>query len=99
MAFIYKIVNDVNGKLYIGKTTKTIEERYNRHLQNARNKVNRYLYDAMNHYGVEHFSISLIEECVDNIVISNCTVSGISVRQKLTGLVKGYKLKNIKYGK
>ena len=38
-------------------------------------------------------------ECVDNIVISNCTVSGISVRQKLTGLVKGYKLKNIKYGK
>ena len=38
-------------------------------------------------------------ECVDNIVISNCTVSGISVRQKLTGLVKGHKLKNIRYGK
>ena len=39
------------------------------------------------------------KECVDNIVISNCNVSGISVRQKLTGLVKGYKLKNITYEK
>lgn len=37
------------------------------------------------------------KECVDNIVVSNCTVSGVSVRQKLTGLVNGYKLKNISY--
>ena len=28
MAYIYKIFNDVNDKLYIGKTSSTIEERF-----------------------------------------------------------------------
>lgn len=28
MAFIYVITNDVNGKQYVGKTNKTIEQRF-----------------------------------------------------------------------
>ena len=28
MAYIYKITNDINNKVYIGKTIKTIEERF-----------------------------------------------------------------------
>ena len=28
MAYIYKIVNDINGKIYIGKTSNTVEERF-----------------------------------------------------------------------
>lgn len=28
MGFIYKIVNDINDKVYIGQTSGTIEERY-----------------------------------------------------------------------
>lgn len=68
MAYIYKITNDINNKVYIGKTVKTIEERFNQHLKKAKDKVNRYLYDAMNCYGTEHFSISQIEECKEDIV-------------------------------
>lgn len=29
MAFIYKITNDINNKVYIGKTEKTVEQRLN----------------------------------------------------------------------
>lgn len=28
MGFIYKVTNIYNGKIYIGKTTKTVQERF-----------------------------------------------------------------------
>ena len=61
--FIYKLTNKVNGKIYVGKTEKSLADRLSRHLACAKRKVNRYLYDAMNHYEYDNFEISLIEEC------------------------------------
>ena len=63
MAFIYKITNKVNGKIYIGKTEKSIELRFKEHCREftkARSK-DRPLYRAFNKYGVENFSIELVE--------------------------------------
>ena len=63
MGYIYKITNNVNGKIYIGQTSKTVQERFNAHISKAKAHVNRYLYDAMNHYGIENFSAEEIEQC------------------------------------
>ena len=65
MSKIYKIINDINDKVYVGKTTSTIENRFKEHCadRNRREMENRPLYRAMNKHGVEHFSIHLIEEC------------------------------------
>ena len=62
MGFIYKITNTINNKIYIGQTTKTIQERFNNHIKKAKQHTNRYLYDAMNKYGYEKFIIEKIEE-------------------------------------
>lgn len=64
MAYIYKIENDINGKLYIGKTEFSIEKRFKEHCSDAFRDhcEKRPLYAAMQKYGVEHFHISLIEE-------------------------------------
>ena len=64
---VYKIQNKINGKIYIGKTEKTIDERYSKHLSNARKKINRHLYDSMNHYGYENFEVSLVENCKSSV--------------------------------
>lgn len=66
MAFIYKIINDVNEKIYIGKTSRTIEERFKEHCKDAFKESNkkRPLYSAMRYYGIEHFKIEQIEECL-----------------------------------
>mgnify|MGYP006339067933 CR=1 FL=1 len=69
MAFIYKITNDVNGKVYIGKTLRSVEKRWKEHIQDSKREhtESRPLYRAMNKYGIEHFHIETLEECVDEI--------------------------------
>ena len=64
MAYIYKITNDINGKVYIGKTNRSIKERFAEHCKNysIQNYEKRPLYAAMRKYGVEHFHIEQIEE-------------------------------------
>lgn len=64
MAYIYQITNDINGKIYIGKTEFSIEKRFKEHCQDAFRDRNekRPLYVAMRKYGIEHFHIELIEE-------------------------------------
>jgi len=64
--FIYKISNNTNGKIYIGITTKTVLNRFQRHCVIARtsNKHNKkYLHYAMMKYGWINFSVGTIEEC------------------------------------
>lgn len=65
MAFIYVITNDINGKQYVGKTNNSIEQRFKEHISDSKKRrcENRPLYAAMNKYGVEHFSIEMLEEC------------------------------------
>ena len=64
MPYIYKITNDINEKVYIGKTHFSVEERWKQHcreFQRSRNEK-RPLYAAMKKYGIEHFYVELIEE-------------------------------------
>lgn len=70
MAYIYKITNDVNEKIYIGKTLVSIEERWRCHKKDSKTKhcEKRPLYNAINKYGIEHFHIEQIEECSSDIV-------------------------------
>ena len=64
MAYIYQITNQVNGKIYVGKTEFSIEKRFKEHCDDAYReaKEKRPLYAAMRKYGIENFHIELLEE-------------------------------------
>lgn len=64
MAYVYQITNDINGKIYIGKTEFSLEKRFKEHCLDSKkeNIQHRPLYAAMKKYGIEHFHIELIEE-------------------------------------
>ena len=64
MPYIYKITNKVNQKIYIGKTSSTIQKRFQEHIQDSkRERYNkRPLYDAFEKYGIENFVIEEIEQ-------------------------------------
>lgn len=65
MGFIYKITNKTNGKAYIGKTLQTPEKRFKEHCADSKKDrcKNRPLYRAFNKYGINNFSLEVIEEC------------------------------------
>jgi len=63
---IYKITNKITNKIYIGKTKKSVDERFNKHIKNAKNKINRRLYDSMNHHGYDNFVVELLCVVGDN---------------------------------
>lgn len=67
MPYIYKITNNINNKIYIGMTVKTIEERWIEHLRDSKreNIQNRPLYKAINKYGSENFKVEELEEVLD----------------------------------
>lgn len=66
MPYIYKITNKINGKIYIGKTIKSIQRRWNEHLSEMKRSNDRPLYRAMNKYGIENFIIEELEEVQSN---------------------------------
>ena len=63
MGYIYKITNNINGKVYIGQTTRTIKDRWKQHINDSKSKTNLpYFHKAINKYGPENFSIEKIIE-------------------------------------
>lgn len=58
---IYKITNLTNQKLYIGKTVKSIEYRFNRHCyESFKLNSNLAIHKAIRKYGIENFKIETI---------------------------------------
>lgn len=60
--FIYKISNTINDKVYIGQTIRPIEQRFQRHINDAVNSVlDTHLARAIRLYGPDKFFIEQID--------------------------------------
>lgn len=64
MAYIYKIENIQNGKIYVGKTLSSIEKRWTQHWADSTKErcKDRPLYRAFRKYGKTNFKIEILEE-------------------------------------
>ena len=61
--YIYKIVNSVNSKIYVGSTIGPLEYRFKQHLREAKTHPNRKFYIEVNNLGPDKFNVEIIE-CV-----------------------------------
>ena len=57
---IYKYTNLINGKIYIGQTKQTLEQRDYKHQTQLND--NTYFHRAIKKYGRKNFSLELIED-------------------------------------
>jgi group I intron endonuclease len=62
---IYLITNTIDGKRYIGKTSRSIEQRWYEHCKNAEYGHDTYLYRAIRKYGKDAFTIELLTYGLD----------------------------------
>ena len=59
---IYKITNVQNGKMYIGQTINSLEDRWKRHQSDALNNViDTHFARAIRYYGVDNFITEIID--------------------------------------
>lgn len=69
---IYIITNDINKKVYIGQSVNA-HTRFLQHLSEAKLQSNQMLiHKAINKYGAEHFSYSILESQIENYDEREC---------------------------
>lgn len=57
---VYKYTNKINDKVYIGITTRSLEERHKDHVQSEINTNNAF-HKALKKYGVKNFDLQVID--------------------------------------
>lgn len=66
MIGIYKVTNNINGKVYIGQSIN-IEKRWKNHINHSFNNsysdYNSVFHKAIRKYGIDNFNFEIIEEC------------------------------------
>ena len=63
---IYVITNLNNNKKYVGLTKKTVEQRFEEHIDNALKGMNTILYKAIRKHGKQNFKVEALETRIDN---------------------------------
>lgn len=58
--YIYKIYNDVNDRIYIGQTSRTVDVRWKEHVKNINDSC--VIHRAMKKIGIKHFCIETIQK-------------------------------------
>ena len=57
---VYKIINDVDNKIYVGETMQSLDDRYKKHLENVKYGSTMLLHEHMRLLGIEHFRIEMV---------------------------------------
>lgn len=72
MGYIYKVINKVNNKVYIGMTSLYYTERWNSHKNRSFNQntpdYNCHFHRAIRKYGLENFDWEVIEICDNSLL-------------------------------
>jgi group I intron endonuclease len=63
---IYKIVNNINGKIYVGQTRQLLQKRVSDHVSKNETPIDR----ALNKYGINNFTITIIDDAPSRDVLN-----------------------------
>lgn len=66
---IYKIINLVNGKCYIGQTTNFKKRKYFHLYRAKKNADNMYIHNALRKYGIENFKWVVLCKCDNKTIL------------------------------
>lgn len=85
---VYILTNNINGKVYIGQTIRSLRERWCHHYGSANRGCKKRLYQAIRKYGKDSFSIRTLRKAIS--------------REQLNRLekyfIKEYKSNNSEFG-
>lgn len=85
----YKATNKINGKVYIGITTKTLEHRKKTHIRDSK-RMDTYFYRAIRKYGEENFIWEVIDTAETKEELSELEKYYINLYDSFDNKNKGY---------
>ena len=66
---IYRAINKINNKSYIGQTTQSLEKRKHRHLDSS--NYNKFIFHkALKKYGLENFDWEILMHCTSKPMLN-----------------------------
>lgn len=60
---VYLITNIINGKRYVGATTRGLEQRFKEHIRGTNRRRHQIVHDAIKKYGTDAFTIVKLQDC------------------------------------
>ncbi len=94
---VYRITNKVNGKIYIGRTSMTLNRRFSRHLSDSRRHFNSRIAAAIRKHGIDSFIIEQIDKADTHQELVDLETSYIK-KLKVTDPKIGYNIIENGYG-
>jgi predicted RNA-binding Zn-ribbon protein involved in translation (DUF1610 family) len=91
---IYKVTNLINGKVYIGQTSLTLEQRKSRHEHDAvrLNRKTVSFHNSLKKYGFENFKWEILQKCETQEELDKAEIENIKKFNSMDKS-KGYNLK------
>lgn len=88
---LYKLTNSVNGKVYIGITTRTLHNRWIRHKSSANTGSQCPIHRAIRKYGVDKFIVEVLSTFTNIQELKEAEIRYISIYES-NDSTKGYNL-------
>ena len=88
--FVYQARNNINGKCYVGKTVRTIEQRRKAHEERATHVSGIVFHSALRKYGFDAFEWKVLMECDDEDDLNESEIACIKMLK--TRAPNGYNL-------
>lgn len=94
---IYKITNKINGKIYIGQTTRTLKERWADYIKEYKyikedSKNLRLIIKAFRKYGIDNFEITILEDSIETLEELNNKERDYILKYNCTDKTIGYNI-------
>lgn len=88
---IYKAINKINNKGYIGRTIKSLEYRKTAHIKSALRGSKVYFHSALRKYGIDNFEWSIIDVAINEEELNKKEIEYIKLNN-FNNSKKGYNL-------
>lgn len=91
---VYKITNKINGKVYIGQTSRTLKARWEQHIRNTNKGTKTKFYNALRKYGADNFTVETLCRAYSNEELNDLEIYYI---HKYDSIRTGYNMIDARY--
>ncbi len=92
MYTVYMHINRVNGKKYVGYTSKSWQERWKDHCKSARNVKHFYFHSAIKRYGEDAFDHVVLADAVPTLCAAHALERKMIAEHRSFDSTNGYNL-------